>query len=91
MKALLIISSIIIALTIFSIGFITLSLKNDNYEWGTFNIGGGGFVSGVVAGKREMYLRTDVGGAYKYDYNNKKWVQLFDFINEEKRGYLLKV
>ena len=88
MKAILIISSIIIALTIFSIGFITLSLKNDNYEWGTFNIGGGGFVSGIVAGKREMYLRTDVGGAYKYDYNNKKWVQLFDFINEEKRGYL---
>ena len=88
MKALLIISSIIIALTVFSIGFITLSLKNDNYEWGTFNIGGGGFVSGIVAGKREMYLRTDVGGAYKYDYNNKKWVQLFDFINEEKRGFL---
>ena len=88
MKADILINSIVLILTAFSIGFITLSLKNDNYEWGTFNIGGGGFVSGIVAGNKEMYLRTDVGGAYKYDYNNKKWVQLFDFINEEKRGFL---
>ena len=88
MKTLLFISSIIIVLTLFSIGFFTLSSKKDNYEWGTFKIGGGGFVSGIVAGKREMYLRTDVGGAYKYDYNNKKWVQLFSFINEEKVGVL---
>ena len=35
-----------------------------------------------------MYLRTDVGGTYKYDYKDKKWVQLFAFIKEEKRGYL---
>lgn len=32
-------------------------------EWGTLRIGGGGFVSGIVTGKKEMYARTDVGGA----------------------------
>ena len=37
-------------------------------EWGTLRIGGGGFVSGIVTGKKEMYARTDVGGAYKYNY-----------------------
>lgn len=63
-------------------------ISEKNYEWGTLNIGGGGFVSGIVTGQKEMYLRTDVGGAYKYDYKNKKWQQLFSFINEEKRGFL---
>ena len=32
-------------------------------EWDTLKIGGAGFVSGIVSGKKEMYLRTDVGGA----------------------------
>ena len=33
-----------------------------------------GFVSGVVSRRKEIYLLTDVGGAYKYDYENKKWI-----------------
>ena len=57
-------------------------------EWDTLKIGGAGFVSGIVAGKKEMYLRTDVGGAYRYDYEKKRWVQLFGFINEDDRGLL---
>ena len=60
----------------------------DSYEWGTLRIGGGGFLSGIVVGHKEMYIRTDVGGAYKYDYNKKEWIQLFDFINEENKEYL---
>ncbi len=57
-------------------------------EWGTLRIGGGGFVSGIVTGKRDMYARTDVGGAYKYNYKTEKWEQLFDFINDADRGLL---
>jgi hypothetical protein len=60
----------------------------DLYEWGSLKIGGGGFLSGLVVGNKEMYIRTDVGGAYKYNYKDKKWEQLFSFINEEKKGYL---
>ena len=60
----------------------------DYYEWGSLKIGGGGFISGIVVGKREMYLRTDVGGAYKYDYKKNQWVQLFNFIKESNKGYL---
>ena len=60
----------------------------DSYKWDSLKIGGGGFVSGIVTGQKEMYLRTDVGGAYRYDYTKKQWVQLFDFINEEDRGLL---
>ena len=57
-------------------------------EWDTLRMGGAGFVSGIVTGKKEMYLRTDVGGAYRYDYDQKRWVQLFGFINEDDRGLL---
>ena len=57
-------------------------------EWDTLRMGGAGFVSGIVRGKNEMYLRTDVGGAYRYDYEQKRWVQLFGFINEDDRGLL---
>ena len=41
-------------------------------EWGAVKIGGGGFVSGIVTGKEVMYARTDVGGAYKYNYETKQ-------------------
>jgi len=75
----------LISLTILSL-ISSIASKSDSiessYQWGPVYIGGGGFVSGIVVGQREMYLRTDVGGAYKYDYENKKWVQLFGFLNE---------
>ncbi|MGN0613906.1 MAG: dockerin type I domain-containing protein [Porcipelethomonas sp.] len=61
---------------------------SNTYDWGTVEIGGGGFVSGIVTGQNEMYLRTDVGGAYKYNYDKGEWEQLFGFLNEADRGLL---
>lgn len=60
----------------------------DQMDWGAVKIGGGGFVSGIVTGKEVMYARTDVGGAYKYNYDKMCWEQLMAFINEEDRGFL---
>ncbi|MCM1505906.1 MAG: 1,4-beta-glucanase [Ruminococcus flavefaciens] len=60
----------------------------DTMKWDTLRIGGGGFVAGIVTGQKEMYLRTDVGGAYKWDYDQNRWVQLFDFLNDAERGFL---
>lgn len=60
----------------------------DQMEVGTMGIAGGGFVSGIVTGKTTMYARTDVGGAYKYNYETGNWDQLMDFIDENDRGYL---
>lgn len=62
--------------------------ENVSMEWGTLRIGGGGFVSGIVTGQREMYARTDVGGAYKYNYETESWEQLFGFLTEADRGLL---
>ena len=60
----------------------------DKMEWGTLKIGGGGFVSGIVTGKKVMYARTDVGGAYKYNYDTESWEQLLGFITDADRGLL---
>ncbi|HAJ97820.1 MAG TPA: 1,4-beta-glucanase [Ruminococcus sp.] len=59
-----------------------------SYEWGTLRIGGGGFVSGIVTGKDVMYARTDVGGAYRYNYDTESWEQLLDFVSDADRGLL---
>ncbi len=58
------------------------------YNWDAVRIGGGGFVSGIITGKKDMYARTDVGGAYKYNFDTEEWEQLFAFLNEEDRGLL---
>lgn len=60
----------------------------DTMNWGAVQISGGGFVSGIVTGKSAMYARTDVGGAYKYNYQTQSWDQLMAFITEADRGLL---
>ncbi len=57
-------------------------------NWDAVKIGGGGFVSGIITGQNAMYARTDVGGAYRYDYDKMEWVQLMDFVNDTDRGFL---
>lgn len=72
----------------FSSAPVSASEENTSMEWGTMEISGGGFVSGIVTGKNVMYARTDVGGAYKYDFNSKTWIQMMNFVSEEDRGFL---
>ncbi len=60
----------------------------DNMVWDSVKIGGAGFVSGIVTGEKEMYLRTDVGGAYKWNYETNQWEQMFSFINDADKGML---
>lgn len=73
-----------------SVTFAESSSKDisNTMEWGAMEIGGGGFVTGIITGQKEMYLRTDVGGAYKYNYETNRWDQLFAFINETDKGLL---
>lgn len=66
----------------------TASIEN-NMEWGTLQITGGGFVSGIVTGQEVMYARTDVGGAYKYNFETKRWEQLMSFITEQGKGSIV--
>lgn len=51
------------------------------YTWKSIAIGGGGYVTSLIVHPQDaslLYSRTDVGGAYRWDSTNQKWVQLLD-------------
>ncbi|MDJ1485569.1 T9SS type A sorting domain-containing protein [Cytophagaceae bacterium YF14B1] len=64
--------------------------QSSGYVWKNAPIGGGGFVTGIVTHKTsgDRYCRTDVGGAYRWDGANNKWIQLLDWINESENGFI---
>jgi hypothetical protein len=59
--------------------------------YGNVAMGGGGFVSAIIPSKTEanlIYARTDVGGAYRWDNANSKWIPLLDWVSAGQTGYL---
>ncbi|WP_342662000.1 PKD domain-containing protein, partial [Cytophaga aurantiaca] len=63
---------------------------SQTYNWSNVAIGGGGFVSGIITSKTEqnvMFARTDVGGAYRWDATNSKWIPLLDWNSESETGF----
>lgn len=63
---------------------------SQTYNWSNVAIGGGGFVSGIITSKTEqnvMFCRTDVGGAYRWDATNSKWIPLLDWNSESETGF----
>jgi hypothetical protein len=60
------------------------------YTWDNVAMGGGGFVSAVIPAKSQnvVYARTDVGGAYRWDGTNARWIPLLDWVSDEQPGYL---
>ncbi|MCQ2959350.1 MAG: glycoside hydrolase [Bacteroidales bacterium] len=67
-----------------------LKLSADaKYEWGSLPLGGGGFVSGIIAHPTEenlFYARTDVGGIYRWIEESQSWKPLTDWISEDDKG-----
>ncbi|WP_076070455.1 WD40/YVTN/BNR-like repeat-containing protein [Sphingomonas montana] len=51
------------------------------YRWANVTVGGGGFAPGIVFSPVERglaYLRTDMGGAYRWDAGLGRWLPLQD-------------
>jgi len=51
------------------------------YRWSNVTVGGGGFAPGIVFSPAERglaYLRTDMGGAYRWNATAKRWIPLED-------------
>lgn len=55
------------------------------YRWNSVTVGGGGFSPDIVFSPLEpglAYLRTDIGGLYRYDRHAQRWFALQDAMSE---------
>jgi xyloglucan-specific exo-beta-1,4-glucanase len=55
------------------------------YEWRNVVVGGGGFAPNIIFSPVEKglaYLRTDMGGAYRWDEKQRRWIPLEDALSE---------
>ncbi len=71
--------------------FNSLAFAQEDYHWDNVRIGAGGFVSAVIPHPAEqglVYNRTDVGGAYRWDPDNQRWIPLNDWVSEDQVGLL---
>ena len=69
----------------------TQQARQTPYVWNSVAIGGGGFVAAVVPARAEpgvAYARTDVGGAYRWDPQARRWSPLLDWVSEDQTGFL---
>ncbi len=51
------------------------------FSWASVNIQGMGYVTGLVIhplSPYDVYIRTDVGGAYRFDRTHQQWIPLLD-------------
>jgi uncharacterized protein (TIGR03437 family) len=56
------------------------------FSWKSVNLQGMGYVSGIIAGTAspyDIYIRTDAGGAYRFDRSDKSWIPLLDSIGTD--------
>jgi photosystem II stability/assembly factor-like uncharacterized protein len=55
------------------------------YAWRNVKVGGGGYIPGIVFSRVEKglaYLRSDMGGCYRWDDRAKRWIPLQDAMSE---------
>lgn len=58
--------------------------KNISYRYGNLPIPGGGYVSGFLFHPTVpdiLYCRTDIGGCYRYDFQNDSWISLVEHVS----------
>ncbi|MCM1267957.1 MAG: hypothetical protein NC302_08640 [Bacteroidales bacterium] len=56
------------------------------YRYRNLPIPGGGYVTGFLFHPKKesvLYARTDIGGAYRYDFAAKKWISLISHVTAE--------
>ncbi len=61
-----------------------------SYTWNNAQIIAGGFITGIVfhpAQANLAYVRTDIGGAYRWNNATQKWVPLTDWITPSNWNY----
>jgi xyloglucan-specific exo-beta-1,4-glucanase len=62
----------------------TTSAQTPAYGWHNVQIVGGGFTTGIIYNQTEpnlVYIRTDMGGAYRLNPVTNRWIPLLDWVN----------
>src|SRR5579862_7854731 len=65
--------------------------RDESYRWRNVQIVGGGFITGIQFHPREpglVYVRTDIGGSYRWDSQRSRWIPLNDFTSPENWNQL---
>jgi xyloglucan-specific exo-beta-1,4-glucanase len=60
-------------------------VKSQPYTWKNVTVGGGGFIPGIVFSRVEKglaYIRSDMGGFYRWDAGQQSWLPLNDAMAE---------
>lgn len=55
------------------------------YKWENVYLGANGYATGIMTHPKEpsqIYCRTDVGGAYRYNHENEVWVSITDNVSD---------
>ena len=58
-------------------------MKKTAYKYSNLPIPGGGYVTGFLfhpVKKDILYIRTDIGGSYRFDYDSQKWTSLNESV-----------
>jgi xyloglucan-specific exo-beta-1,4-glucanase len=66
-----------------AISLCSLARADEPYVWRNVKVGAGGFIPGIVFSRVEkglVYLRSDMGGCYRWDDSAKRWIPLQDAI-----------
>ncbi|MGN0621056.1 MAG: hypothetical protein ACI4I9_04235 [Porcipelethomonas sp.] len=61
-------------------------MKTVCYKYKNMPIGGGGYVTGIEFDRNRpdlLYARTDIGGVYRFDRENSRWISLMDKVSQE--------
>ncbi len=73
----------ILVLVLFAL--LPMPARAQTYTWNNVDTsGGGGFIPGIIFNPSQqnlIYARTDIGGAYRWDAINQKWIPLMDFVS----------
>lgn len=79
------------AITVAAAGPLADLAAAQSYAWKNVTIGGGGFVTGIVASPKQqdlMYARTEAGGLYRWDGGSSKWTPLMDWVGPRESNLL---